>query len=241
MGLVARGAAVDFAGLVGEDERAAFIDVALHAGLFARVRFVEHFRRLAHAGGGRGAAVGIVAIRAGHEAFVDAVFGGEIELGADVSVALIAEFAFVLLGEEIAGRFSVVDGVAGGAGDVVIGVFGAADVGAVELLGVAGEATGDDFGGLQDAEGADDGIDVTTGVDMGLAGAVAGFAAVFGLKMRVLREGVPDGVVLMAVAAAGVADKTGLGCGGADLRGGLYNRCCRWGFLPHHRRREDGQ
>jgi hypothetical protein len=131
--------------------------------------------------------VGIVAIGALHEALVDAVFDGLGELGLDVGVALVAELGLGF-GEELAGRGGVVDGVAGGAGDVRCSVRGAADVGAGELFGVAGEAVVEGGAGGELGEGDDFGF-VAIGLDVGAAGTVAGLAVVLRLEVGVTEEG----------------------------------------------------
>lgn len=131
--------------------------------------------------------MGIVAIGALHEALVDAVFDGLGELGLDLGVALVAELGLGF-GEELAGRGGFVDGVAGGAGDVRCSVRGAADVGAGELFGVAGEAVVEGGAGGELGEGDDFGF-VAIGLDVGAAGTVAGLAVVLRLEVGVTEEG----------------------------------------------------
>lgn len=206
MGEMAGGAAIDADGGVFKGEGAALVDVALEAGLFVLEARGDHAGTGGHAPGGGVGAVGIMAVGALHEAFVDAVFDGLGELGLDVGVALVAELGLGF-GEELAGRGGLVDGMTGGAGDVGGGVGGAADVGAGELFGVAGEAVVEGGAGGELGEGDDFGF-VAFAFDMGAAGAVAGLAVVFRFEVGVTEEGLGQvGVTAPAGVTAGEAGR----------------------------------
>ena len=88
--------------------------------------------------------MGVVAIAALHEAFVDAVAARHVELRAHVTVALVARLGLALSQQEPR-RLRAVVGVARRAGDVVLGVLGAPDVGAAIVLGMAGQAPVDNL------------------------------------------------------------------------------------------------
>lgn len=175
VGGVAGAAAIDANGGVFKDEGAAFVDVAFEAGFFVLETVGEHAGAGHHAGVEGVGAVGVMAIRALHEAFVDAVLDGHGELGADVGMALVAEIG-LLFGEEVFGGGRFVDGVAIGADDVGGGVGTAADVGAADLGLVAGEAVVEGLFRAEIGEG-DDLRLVTLGGDVFATGAVAAFAA----------------------------------------------------------------
>ncbi len=123
----------------------------------------------------------------------------------------------------------------------MLGVFGAADIGAIEVVGMATQADGDHFARLHDAEWVHNRVYVATRIDVGLAGPVAAFATgigrfIFGVQdglvVRIAREVVPDSIVLVAFAATFVTYEAGLGRGGANLRGGeVFWRRLRSGFL----------
>ena len=112
-----------------KNEGAALLNVALQAGLFVALGLRDQARTLAHAPGGGVGAVGIVAIRTLHDAFVHAVLEGHRELGADLSVAIPAEID-LLPGQEKLGRGGFMDAVATRTNHVGLGVFGAPDIGA---------------------------------------------------------------------------------------------------------------
>jgi len=193
VGEVAGGAAIDAEGGVFEGEGAAFVGVALEAGHFAGGGGLDEAGAGAHGPGGGGGAVGIVAVRTGHEPFVDAVFGGERELGADVRVACVAEVT--LLGaEEGLVRGAFVNGVAVGADDLGLGVGGAPDGGAAERFGMTGEAGVEDLFLRDLGEGANFGF-VTFGGDVVRGGAVAGFAGLFEAGVGIAEEGDGEGGV----------------------------------------------
>lgn len=81
----------------------------------------------------------IVTVAARHEALVYAMLGGQVELRAHIGVTSVAEVRLAL-GEQMFGRCRAVNRVAGGTGDIVLGMFRASDIGAVELLRVAVQA-----------------------------------------------------------------------------------------------------
>lgn len=210
MGEMAGRAAIDADGGVFKGEGAPFVNVALEAGLFVLQARGDHAGPGGHAPGGGVGAVGVVAVRALHEAFVDAVFDGLGELGLDVGVALVAELGLGF-GEELAGGGGFVDGMAGSAGDVGGGVRGAADVGAGELFGVAGEAVVEGGAGGELGEGDDFGF-VAFAFDVGATGAVAGLAVVFGFEVGIAEEGLGQvGMTAAAGIAAGKAGRERLG------------------------------
>src|SRR6516225_12403243 len=75
----------------------------------------------------------VVTIAARHEALVYAMLGGQIELRAHIDVTSVAEVRLAL-GEQVFGRCRPVNRVAGGTGDIVLGMFRTSDVGTIELL-----------------------------------------------------------------------------------------------------------
>jgi len=231
--LVAGNAAIFLSGLVLEQERAALLDVAFHAGLVVSVRLVEHPGRLPHSESGGETAVGVVAIRAAHEALIDAVLAGEIELRLDIGVTAVAGVGLTL-GEQVLHRHRMVIGMALGAGYIVLGVLGPANVSPIEILGVASEAAVYDFLRLHDRESEADGGPPAAGLDVRLGRAVASFAGgelgrllagCQAFEVRILVEAAPD--VLVAgftlgvsgvIRARGLDDRLGL-AGGVVFRG----------------------
>ncbi len=186
VGLMAAFATIDADGGVFEDEGAAFVDVAFEAGLFVAECLLHHVRAGGGAPGGGRSAMGIVAVGAVHEAFVDAVFERHGELGADVGVAGVAKVG-LLLGEQGFGSGGFVDGVAGRANDVGGGVAGAAYVLAAERLLVAGQAVVEDLLGLHDGESLDGGF-AAFGFQMFFGGAVAGLAGLLEFGVGVFEK-----------------------------------------------------
>ena len=73
---VARFASVDSDGGMFEEERPALVGVALQTWLFVRERLIDHAGPRAHPPGRSGRAVRIMAVRAGHHAFVHTVLEG---------------------------------------------------------------------------------------------------------------------------------------------------------------------
>ena len=136
---VAGFAAIDANGGVLEQEWPAFVGVALQARLFIGQRLIDHTRPCAHAPGRGGRAVRIVAIRAGHDAFIHAMLGRHVELRANRGVAVVAEVR-LLLGEESFRADRSVNRMAIGTDDVVLRVLRAANLGAADIFGVAVEA-----------------------------------------------------------------------------------------------------
>lgn len=139
MGHVATGTAIDSYGGVLKDKGAALVNVALHTGLFVLEALGHHARTGGHFPGWGVAAMGVVAIRALHEAFIDAVLDGHGELSAYICMTRITKVC-LLLGEKVLRCGGFVNGVTRGAGDIGGGVRTAADVGPAHLLGVARQA-----------------------------------------------------------------------------------------------------
>ena len=81
-------------------------------------RPLHHARVRVHSRECRERAVRIVAIRALHEAFVDAMVRGHLKLRADIGVAAVAGLV-LLLGQQKLGRGGVVNGVTTRARDAV--------------------------------------------------------------------------------------------------------------------------
>jgi len=189
---------------VFKQKGAALVGVALDAGLLIGLGVLLEAGALAHAPGGGGGAVGVVAVGALHGAFVDTVFEGHGELRLDVGVAAVTEI-FLRLGEEMFGGSGLVNGVAVGADDVGLGVGAVADIVAGPVFAVAGEAVIERLAGGEGREG-DNEIFLAAGADVGAAGAVAAFAAAFGLGVRVAEEGL------------GLRDVAGAAGLGSDVR-----------------------
>lgn len=168
---VARFASVDSDGGMFEEERPALVGVALQTWLFVGERLIDHAGTRAHPPGRSGRAVRIMAVRAGHHAFVYTVLRGHVELRPDGSVAVIAEIG-LLLREESLGADRAMDRMTTRTHDVVLCVFGSADFGAIYILGVAVEAVVQDAFGSQFTEG-DDGRLTAARFDVGFARTVA--------------------------------------------------------------------
>ena len=79
--------------------------------------------------------MGIVAITAGHESFIDTMLEGHRELRSDIGVAAVAEFGLAFRQQEFRRR-GFVDGVTLGASDVITRMDGPMDVRACEALGM---------------------------------------------------------------------------------------------------------
>ena len=210
---VASDAALHFPGLVFEDERPALVHVTLDTGLVVAVGLVEHLGGLSHAERGGKAAVRVMAIGAHHEPFVHTVFGGQVELRPHVRVAFVAGVGLAL-SEQVLVGYGMVIGVAGGAGDIVLGMLGAADVSAIKVGGMAFEARGDDLLRLHDGKRIDNGAAAAAGRDVGFGRAMASLAGrklrrhLTGGKafeVRILVERGPDsGMAGLALRIAGV-------------------------------------
>ena len=111
------------------EERSALFRVALQTRFFVGQCLVIHARAVGHAPRGEERPVRVVAIRAVHEAFVDAMLEGHGELRANIRVAAIAEIGLAA-GQQEFWRLELVYGVAPGANHSVQGVRAAPDVGA---------------------------------------------------------------------------------------------------------------
>ena len=192
------------------DEWSALFRVAFEAGLLAALHLFHHRGPRGCSPGLGERSVGIVAIAAVNNAFVNPMLEGHGELGANIGVALVAQLRLHFRQQKFrsGGR---VDRVAAGAHNIVLGVGRSADVGAGECLGVAAQAVVLDLLGLELGEGDDAGLSAV-GFDVGVAGAVAAFASrVLGrlfaggdaLEVRVLIEFRPDvGMACLARLAA---------------------------------------
>src|SRR5579863_10482229 len=110
-----------------KDEGAAFIDMALEAGLFVIERRLKHGRTASQTPRGCGSPVRVVAIGALNHAFIHAVLRGHFEWRPLGSVARITK---VLLhsGQQELRRGGFVDGVTGRADDLRLDMRGAQDV-----------------------------------------------------------------------------------------------------------------
>src|SRR5258707_11786879 len=140
----------------------------------------------AHAPGRSWSAVGIVAIGALHETLVHAMFEGHGKLRSHIGVAAIAEIG-LQLGEKCLGGLSLVNGVTVCADDVALGVRRPPNVGAREILAVAGEAAIKNLLRLHNGVCMGDGRFSTASLHMLLARSVTTFAA--GSLRRLLAGG----------------------------------------------------
>lgn len=220
--------AVHLPSLMFKDERTALLDVAAHARLQAIVGLVQHFRGLPHAESGCEPAVRVVTVRAVHQALIHAVLVRQVELRPHVRVALVTGVRLAL-GKQVFGCGRLMNGVASGAGDIVIRVLRTPDIGSTELLGMAGQASIDDLPRRHHAKSIDDGLYVAAGIHMRLtwamtslaAGPVRGFLAGSNtFEVRVLVKTVPNRVMLVTVPASGIPGVSP----------------CRAGLLRQHRR-----
>jgi len=175
MGFVTGDAAVGISHLVLEKEGSFLLYVTSKAGLLAPDSRVQHSGSLAHTERRRETPVSVVAVRAFHQTFIHAMFGGHAELGADIAVALIAEFRLSFCEEIPVGRRMVI-GVAGRASYIVPGMFRPADVCPVEVLGMAVEASFNDLSRLHERERPRNGRPAAAGQDVGLGGSMAPLA-----------------------------------------------------------------
>src|SRR5689334_23359361 len=99
-----------------ENKRSALVGVTLEAGFLIGGHLIDHPGTLAHAPGRGESPMRIVAIRALHEALVDAMLSRHLKLRANSGVAAVAELA-LLFGQQELGSRRVMDRVATGAGD----------------------------------------------------------------------------------------------------------------------------
>jgi hypothetical protein len=196
-----------------EDERPALIHVALETRLLRIVCLVEHLGGLAHSEGGCEPAMRVVAVSAVDQALIHSMLARQIVLRSHVGVALVAGL-WLAFGEQVLGRPWVVNGMAGGARNVVLGMLRAPDVSAIELLGVAGKAPADDFLRLHYAERIHDRLDIAARIHVRLPRTVAPFAAgplwwLFARSnafvVRVLVKTVPDRIMFVTVPASRIA------------------------------------
>ena len=118
----------------------------------------------------------VVAVAADHEAFIDPMLAGQVELCPHVRVAAVASL-WLTLGQQELGTGGMMVGMAFGAGDIVLGVLRAADVGAIEVLGMAFEALSHDFRRLHRGKRMRNRVPAAAGCDMGFGGAMASLAA----------------------------------------------------------------
>lgn len=149
MRTVAHFAAIHARGGMFKEKRPALVGVAAQAGLLIRLCLIDHAGPGGHTPGWGGCAVRVVAIRALHKAFVDAMLERHSELTADLLVALVADID-LSLGQQELWRLRFVDRVAIGADDAGEGVRRAADVRAGEVLIVASEAAIENPGRLHE-------------------------------------------------------------------------------------------
>jgi len=106
--LVASDAAIHLPRLVFEDKRPASLHVALEARLLTAVCLVQHLRGLSHAESGCEAAMRVVTIAARHEAFIDPVLAGQVELRPHVRVAFVTGLRLAF-GEQVLVRCRTVN------------------------------------------------------------------------------------------------------------------------------------
>ncbi len=136
---VATATTVDTNGSMLKNEGAALVDVAFETGLFILQAVRHHAWPRAHLPGWSIRAMRIVAIRALHEAFIDAMLNGHRKLRPHIGMAAIAEVG-LWLGQKLFGRGSLVDRMAVGTDYVGGGVRTAANVCPTKLLRMARQA-----------------------------------------------------------------------------------------------------
>ena len=121
-----------------ERKRSALIGVATETRLLAVQAGVRHAGPVSHTPGRGGSAVGVVAISAFHEAFIDTMLGGHGELSADTGMASEAKLR-LWLGEECFRSLRAVDRVTTRTGNIGLGVARAAHFAQGKVLGMASE------------------------------------------------------------------------------------------------------
>ena len=173
---VASFAAIDTDSIVLEDKRTTLVDVAFETRLFIPLGLIHHMRTIGHAPRGRGGAVRVVAIRALHEALVDAVLEGHGELRAYGGMAAVTEVGLLLREQEFWRRLAM-NGMAICADDVVIGMHATPDVGAGNRLGMAEQAVIENLLGGHKRKRHGNRIAPATGGDMVRPRSVAALAA----------------------------------------------------------------
>src|SRR5689334_16881248 len=94
-----------------EHKGSAFLGVALQAGLFAAQRLFHHAGPRGHPPRRRERSMWVVAVRAGHESFIDAVLERHRELRANGRMAGITEVRLPR-GQKVFLRWRLVDGMA---------------------------------------------------------------------------------------------------------------------------------
>ena len=116
-----------------KEEWATLVRVTLQARLLILETGVNHVRPPAHFPGRTSGPMRVMAIRAGHEAFVHAVFERQSKLSANVVVAPITNIRLSFRQEGSVG-LGLVNGVAGSTTDAGLRMITAADVGAIGVL-----------------------------------------------------------------------------------------------------------
>jgi hypothetical protein len=210
---VAAFAPVNAHGGVFEGERTTLIGMTLEAGLFVVESLINHPRPACGAPGRSVGPVRIVAVRAGHESFVDPVLERHVELRPHVLVAGIAE-VHLAFREERLGRLRFVDRMAVGADNVCPGVFGSPNVGARKSIRVAGQAAINNLTGLFLRKGKDLGL-VAARLDVFFRRAVAALTTFLMRFERIVDGAFEMGVteevcrdIRMAGAARLISDKS---------------------------------
>jgi len=131
-------AAVNSDGGVLVEEWAAFIDMAFQAGLFVLQAGIDHVRATAHLPNRCICTVRIVAIRTGHEPFVDSMLKRLGELRANIVMAAIANFRLAFRQETPVG-LGLVNRMAGGADDICLGMIAAPYVRPADIFRMAAQ------------------------------------------------------------------------------------------------------
>ena len=175
MGVVTGLATIHSHWRVLENEWPALIHVALQAGRLAAGRLLRHTRPLRHAPGGRECAMRVVAVRTLHEALIHTMLGRHLELGADGGVARVTKLA-LFLGQQKLRCGRMVDGVATGAGHVVLRVLRTPDIGPAEIAGVTAQAIFQHLFRLHQRERVGDGGLAAAGLYVRFGPAVAALA-----------------------------------------------------------------
>jgi hypothetical protein len=140
-------AAVDPQGGVLKGEGATLIRVALQARLLIVESLIHHPGPATSGSPGRRiGSVGIVAVRASHEALVHAMLEGHGELGADIRMAFITKVGLTFCQQCLLGGRAVYR-VAVGANDIGPSVFGPSYVSPGEDLGMTGQTPVHDLPG----------------------------------------------------------------------------------------------
>lgn len=144
---MAHGATLHLCAGMREDEWSAFINVTIQARRFGIKCAHQHGAALPRPPGSGEGAMGIVAVRALHEAFVYAVVRRHLELRADIRVTRVAHL-ILFLGQKILLRRRMMDGVAARARDSVQSMFRAVDIRLTQIFCVASKTIFQRRGGL---------------------------------------------------------------------------------------------